>query len=280
MIACGNKENLEPPQGPTAGKLLFETDLTAEQLEAARHHFIQNRTKTLVISGFAGHHLHHLDVEFFELDGVMVPKTPIFGAYMEPGGRITFAAKLSKEFWFNIPEKIKNEIKKREIRTLELFVVVQEYSFIGEVARIRTHFWSAPLGPHIPGTNLAGEVKVGLYDFEYNTDGDLITNELRKVDWSIHPGLHHTLYSPENASVNMDIAKSNNSGWTLVIDENNSRAAVTLHGIYSNEPIGYSPHDRFVDILAVNHTLNDIMTAMDVDLLFNGFLSRLKLLAH
>jgi hypothetical protein len=290
LVACGSKETPSQPiqRKIPRGEKLFESSLSLKQINSARQLFLKNQGKSVSVSS-TGHNLHHLDVSNFEMDGFVVPQTPLFATYHEPQGSVTLAIKLSSDFNRNIPTEIQAEIRKKDIENLDVFIVAQEYlsgiyySTPDDTLRLRAHFWAAPLGPHSFGTSLSGNLQIGLYAFDQDIEGELQNRQLTKVDWSIHPdsGRLVTLYSPANAAVNWTPSQANQSGWSLVIDEKNNHAAATLHAFFTDSPLGPgSPHSRFKTILENSHTLSEIMETMKTDPVFSSFLTKLKKLTR
>ncbi len=278
---CGSR-GIEGALTPPEGEKLFQTKLSLAQLSAARQWFAETRG-TQMVAPVLVNPLYQLDVQSFVLDGFTVPQAPVFGTYDYPGGSAGLAIKLPHEFLFNISEKIKNEIKKRDIQAVDLFLVVQKYdsrfynSELAHVVRLRPHFWLAPLGPHPYGTCFSGNFSAALYDFESSVGADVKLDQLTQFDWSIHPatveGVAVTQYSPPNASVNIGPAILNHSGWSLILDEQNHRAAVTLHGIYSDARGG--PYDNFQAVVDAHFTLRNIITHLDLNPVFAGLLAKL-----
>lgn len=300
LFACGKdtQPNVKPTplstlkpspelRKTTAGEQLFSTQLSSNDLATARKEFLVS-TNCAQNTSSGGRTLYYYDVNYFEFDLIHVPQIPIFATYHQPGGYTTLSIRLPKPFWFNIPEVFQSEIKKRDITSLDLFIVIQEYisgtyhKDSNHAVRFRPHFWAAPLGPHPVGTSLSGDLQVMLFHFDKPIDGDLKENIFAKINWQIHPDSTNTysLYSPANAMVNMDLSKANNSGWSLIIDERTGRAAVTLHGIYSDQPLKHSSHDALETLVRNYPNLNEMITQIAKDPQWSTLSSKIKELSN
>jgi hypothetical protein len=149
---------------------------------------------------------------------------------------------------------------------------------VGSEALLRTHFWYLQ-APHPAGTNVAGSLLMGIYDSDHPIALDVPSDQVVAQEVSIHPAADGTtLYSPNNARLNLNQSMLDMSFWSLVIDQQGKRAVVTLHWL-----LNPASHLRLIGYLnvmapsvpsvfgppATNH-LDHLVGLLDLDLQFQG----------
>jgi hypothetical protein len=212
-------------------------------------------------------------IQSSSLDYRFVPEIPFFALYQDPAPFMIFCVKLPFQIYQeNIPEFIQQmlvSIPNSHISSIELFISAQEFlvkDYADHDFQLRAHFWACP-GAHPVGIRKKGAIQALLHGFNPEIDKQLLTNRFTRHTWSIHPvkragGM--TAYSPSNARVRVHQNSANNVGWTIVMDEQSGRVAVTLHGFLSNHPVGQSPADFVQKILSSNEniTLGKLVNTM------------------
>ena len=194
------------------------------------------------------------------------PNAPLFHSY-HGGALVPFHIKFLEVFRDNIPESIKKEIYKYDINDLGLFFVTQERGNSSELL-LRAHHWVDPNMPnHFTGSRFNSSLFMGLFEWSESIEKDVKDNQLNSFNVSIHD----SRLSPKNAKIDM---KQNQRyfGWTLIIDQEEKKAAITLHWVFLDLDEAVS----FNNLISNGETLESLIMKLESDIRFSDLLPSLE----
>lgn len=205
----------------------------------------------------------------------LIPFAPLVGQYEAKGkGGITpskpiLAIKFPPIFRVNIPLEIKKMLSKYDISSLELFFIVQsEPEFLDKTNNVQlvTHAWAYPNYPdNFKGTIFNKNLLMGIFGADKDIIKQIPNNEL--APFNVH--IHDNAFSPPNsAGLNIKTNMLDLSFWSVVVDVESKRAAVTLHWLI--KPEHYMDDEDTINIKGPN--LYDMMAGAN----FGDLLKRLQ----
>lgn len=211
--------------------------------------------------------------------GRTCPSTRI-ATYDSPnsGGEV-YCLKISDEFKYNLPNRIKRELIKYNINNLDLFFIAQnknETYSEPKVSLIRTHNWVYKNIPNVfEGTIYNNDLLMTYYNNNenlFNLNNDEVEEGTLK---SFNVNIHDDRISPNNAHTSLGNAPNLNfSFYSLVIDPVESRAIVTLHWLVEQNDFlnnfERNPNNFQNSLQYLNNGINNNISIHDLINLFDN----------
>ena len=252
-----------PPERTPTGRLLFLTDQDAGALTASKQHFLQTTLLVKAPGTPLGQHRYNINSTRSQVE--FIPQSPIVHNYNGPGARVPIFVSLPREFRWNIPEAIREQISRENIDQLDILFTPQLENRQRD-ASLKSQFWMFPLLPSIDGIvgappEYQKTVFQGIYDSDHPIDDQVRSGELHPFAMSLHDGR----VSPDTGHLNVTGVTGSFAFYSLVVFER--RAAVTLHWIL---PFAVLCNLDNLLVAQENRSFEDVLTALNAHASFQG----------
>ncbi len=174
-----------------------------------------------------------------------MPLAPVVHPYVSVTPQVVLAAKFPISFFYNLPQEIQRQVPSLSIDALDIFFIPQEivpYDFIAGSISLKAGYWAYPEMPFldtIVGNAFNQNVRMALYHPDHSqiiypdpTNRYAVREaQLRTFNIYIHDGA----VSPNTGHLNLTEDMLNTSFWSLVVSDQQRRAAVTLHWLLGRD---------------------------------------------
>jgi hypothetical protein len=182
------------------------------------------------------------------------PIAPFVADYGEVSNTdIIIAVKFPRSFISNVPRNIRNHIANFDIKDIEIFFIVQAPTKIGShafgtkdqqgigITQLWANLWADPDAPMMfDDWRFDRKLLMGIFDADKKIEYQLKNNALNYFSVINHGNK----ISPSTAKIKVDAFKQL-SFWSLVIDKQEKRAAITLHWLFNDSNTEFL--DPFLD---------------------------------